>query len=184
MSSLTDFEKAGKELLASQPRAYHGMDVIWEDSETKGKVYVGNAMSAQDKPGLQAKNVKNIVNCQGRQTANYHEADATFQYLRFPVSQWYEKGALAQPEEVLRYWAPCFQWIEDRIQKGENVLVHCLAGAHRAGTVGVAWLMHKHGWGYQKAREEAKERRPIINPMGHLEEILFKLENAQKDKGC
>ena len=32
--------------------------------------------------------------------------------------------------------------IENCTNNGENVLIHCLAGAHRAGTTGISWLMY------------------------------------------
>ena len=49
-----------------------------------------------------------------------------------------------------------------------GVLIHCLAGAHRAGTTSVAYLMHKTGKGPKEATVLAKRRRPVINPRGRL----------------
>ena len=47
-----------------------------------------------------------------------------------------------KPPEVAAYFAPLFQFVEGELSAGNNVLIHCLAGAHRAGTAGVACLMH------------------------------------------
>ena len=52
------------------------------------------------------------------------------------------------------------------------VLVHCLAGAHRAGTTGCLLLMHKGGLGASDAIMAAKRLRPIINPIGSLPGVL------------
>lgn len=38
-----------------------------------------------------------------------------------------------------------FAFIEGALAKGECVMVHCLAGAHRAGTTGVSCLIHFTG---------------------------------------
>ena len=31
--------------------------------------------------------------------------------------------------------------IENALENGHNVMVHCLAGAHRAGTTGISYMM-------------------------------------------
>lgn len=35
-----------------------------------------------------------------------------------------------------------FDFIDNAIANGGSVLIHCLAGAHRAGTTGCACLVH------------------------------------------
>jgi len=62
------------------------------------------------------------------------------------------------------------------LNKGESVLVHCLAGAHRAGTTGVAFLMYKIGVSFDDALTAAKRCRPVINPFGTLLNLLTLLE--------
>ena len=37
---------------------------------------------------------------------------------------------------------PLFDFVDSKLGAGESVLIHCLAGAHRAGTAGTACLMH------------------------------------------
>ena len=43
---------------------------------------------------------------------------------------------------VLRFFLPVFTFIENKVAMGGNVLIHCLAGAHRAGSTSVSWLMY------------------------------------------
>jgi hypothetical protein len=78
-------------------------------------------------------------------------------------------------ENVLRYFRVLFEYIEKSVAKGENVLIHCLAGRHRAGALGVAWLiydiMHKNKGNYPAEKEGpydlalkiARKRRPVID---------------------
>ena len=40
-----------------------------------------------------------------------------------------------------------FDFVEGALAAGSSVLIHCLAGAHRAGTTGCLMLMHKTGLG-------------------------------------
>jgi len=47
--------------------------------------------------------------------------------------------------DIVAFMAPMFSFVEHAIVRGESVLVHCLAGAHRAGTTGCACLVHFAG---------------------------------------
>ena len=53
-----------------------------------------------------------------------------------------------------------------------NVLVHCLAGAHRAGTAGVIGLMHLARLPRGRALEAARLARPCVEPIGSLAQLL------------
>lgn len=75
---------------------------------------------------------------------------------------------------------PLFEFIDSAISRGENVLVHCLAGAHRAGTTGVACLIHYAKLPANEAIIIAKRCRPIIDPIGQLPEFLFRLQRAEE----
>ncbi len=57
--------------------------------------------------------------------------------------------------------------------------VHCLAGAHRAGTTGVACLVHFADMDVPEAIRLAKRLRPIIDPIGQLPEFLNRLRRAE-----
>ena len=68
--------------------------------------------------------------------------------MRFPIGAHYRCPIdLDSNEGTLRYFNPYFKFLEDVVNNGQNVLVHCLAGCHRAGTSGVAWLMYKENLG-------------------------------------
>ena len=61
-----------------------------------------------------------------------------------PHARWTgHRQQLLTNDGVRRYFAPFFTWVDRAIEGGGNVLIHCLAGAHRAGTSGVAYLMHR-----------------------------------------
>ena len=44
--------------------------------------------------------------------------------------------------QVWGYFRVLFDFVDRELGGGRSVLVHCLAGAHRAGTAGTACLMH------------------------------------------
>ena len=69
------------------------------------------------------------------------------------------------------------------MNNGHNVLIHCLAGCHRAGTSGVAWLMYKEKLNQEKATKLAKSRREQIDPIGNFPKLLSRLEKALGEDG-
>lgn len=75
-----------------------------------------------------------------------------------------------------------FEFIEEAIANGQNVLVHCLAGAHRAGTTGVACLIHFAKLNVEEAVVIAKRCRPIIDPIGQLPEFLYRLKRMEDSR--
>lgn len=89
------------------------------------------------------------------------------QYFNFCISNW---TALVdgRDESVLEFCHDMFAFVEAAISSGHNVLVHCLAGAHRAGTAGVACLIHFAKLDVGSAVKAAKACRPIIDPIGGL----------------
>ena len=107
-------------------------------------------------------------------------------YLRFNIAYWQSCGDGSQP--LPRPTADAIQWIkstlfpfvDSALARGDNVLVHCLAGAHRAGTTGVLLLMHKTGMGAAEATAAAKALRPAINPIGDFPLLLETFEKESQ----
>ena len=58
------------------------------------------------------------------------------------------------------------------------MLIHCLAGAHRAGTTSVAYIMHAGRLDVSTALAAAKQQRSIINPIGMFPDLLCTLDAA------
>ena len=79
----------------------------------------------------------------------------------------------AGPQQIVDFLKTLFAFVDGALAKGESVLVHCLAGAHRAGTTGCLLLMYKHSLNGQDAIKAAKTLRPIINPIGNLPGLLL-----------
>ena len=95
---------------------------------------------------------------------------------------------------------PLFAFIDSALSKGNSVLVHCLAGAHRAGTTGCLCLMHYAGEsqshcfaGFGLTRPDmdastavaaAKKLRPVIDPIGHLPEFLHRYQLAKRSRSA
>lgn len=149
-------------------------------AEGGGRMYVGNYVAASTRRILNDHAIQYVVNCQDTTSENYFEGDEAMTYLRFPVayirSHYSVTGTSDGTTPILDQFRPAFSFIDTALSSGGNVLVHCLAGAHRAGTLGVAYLMYKSGMGVDEALRTAKVARPVIGPFGRLMEFLRGLE--------
>ncbi len=76
------------------------------------------------------------------------------------------------------YFKTLFDVVEGELREGRSVLIHCLAGAHRAGTAGVACLMYFLRVDRFAAVPLAKSLRPAIDPIGSFPDLLALLDAA------
>lgn len=122
---------------------------------------------------LKTHGIKYVVNCTGN-IPNYHEGK--LEYLRFEVANWMSRP-IGEHKQVAAFFAPVFDFIRTAVHQGDSVLVHCLAGAHRAGTTGVASLMYfARMSSAQQAIIAAKTMRPVIEPSETLFIFVFEFE--------
>jgi len=98
-----------------------------------------------------------------------------FKYFRFPVA--YLRFVVTE-DTVEKEFKPVWDFIDTNVAAGESVLIHCLAGAHRAGSTGISYLMHVADLNMDKATQIAQRCRPIINPIASLGELLHILDAA------
>lgn len=153
---------------------YNPLDQIWGDRQTGGKIFVGNQQAAQNAALLKQHGITHVINCTDNMP--FFHAN-TFTYLRFNVTFWSRGGEAA--EAIHSFLKPMFEFVEQCLASGGSVLVHCLAGAHRAGTTGIMLLMYKAGLSAAAAVGAAKQLRPVIDPIGRFPELLRKFESLQ-----
>lgn len=184
----TDYDEEARKLFAKlnlQPCSRHrwsNLDAIWRhpsENGNGGTVYVGNYVAASNRKTLDERGITCVVNCQDQDSQNYFEKDPTITYFRFPVARLaVSRNSFDHRtgEGALEGFTPVFKFIDENISAGQSVLVHCLAGAHRAGTCGVAYLMYKANLGVDEAIAVAKKCRPVIGPFATLLSLLRYLE--------
>lgn len=175
--------------------AYHDVDVLWQHPETGGLLYVGNDRAARSDAYLTDLKVSSIVNCTRPSKYgaldDYHKGTGRYNYYDIPVGHWVEyclrnaSGAELVKEEdrfeaTLRFLVPAFIFALRALKQGRNVLVHCLAGAHRAGTMGILLLMHLQGLSVEDATGLAQRLRPVIDPISDFPRLLGLFEKAAR----
>lgn len=190
-----DYAEEGRKLLARVGVAddaaasveYSGSNAIYK-AASGATLHVGNAACAASREKLDAIQCTRIVYCQdsgeGRMKFRHSSGGVPtpFKYLPFEIGRWRQNFANpSKPtaNETRRFFAPLFAFVESNLASGENVLIHCLAGAHRAGTVGVACLMHFAEMDRATATQTAQAARPVISPIGDFPVLLDALERAE-----
>jgi len=163
-----DYNKAAHQLWSRiGTGSYNKLDSIYT-SPQGGNIYVGRECAAQDLDLLLGLNVTSVVNCT-MAIPNFHSHK--LKYMNFNISNWWAETD-DNIETAISFVSPMLKFVEEVIKRGESVLVHCLAGAHRAGTAGIICLMHFQCLPAIKAKEQAKLHRPIIDPIGNFPKLL------------
>lgn len=145
------------------------------------QVFIGNATASSQKGILQKNRITHIVNCTS-DMVNALEGDPSIAYYRFDLYKFFATLDLRSTRGVLEFFLPVFQWIDAAVNSGQSVLIHCLAGAHRAGTTGVAYVMHAADLDHQTAIAACKRCRPVVDPIGDLTNLLAQLDLARQQR--
>ena len=161
-----DNETVNYEIIKGSP--WNNLDTIYQDENTLGNIYLGNWLPAKDKKLLKYYKITRIINCtyDDLSVPNFFEND--FDYYNFDITNWrrYKKN------ELLKYLKSLFKFIDDAIEKGESVFMHCVLGVHRSSTLASAYLMHRDGLTANDAISKVRSQRPIINPTKDLISFL------------
>mmetsp|Transcript_23966 Transcript_23966/g.24207 ORF Transcript_23966/g.24207 Transcript_23966/m.24207 type:complete len:257 (+) Transcript_23966:67-837(+) len=186
-----DFDEEGRALWArlnldkslQGGRHWNALDPIWKHPTTGGTIYVGNQSAAENLKMLQSKGITHVVNCTAGQASsqipNYHER--TLRYYRFPISYWSNYVRPNDDASVQAFLNPVFEFIDSATNNGDSVLVHCLAGAHRAGTTGILCLMNYADLDPTSATRLAKQCRAVIDPIAHLPELMHRFHRIKQN---
>lgn len=89
-------------------------------------------MAAANLLTLNVSNITHVVNCTSgfSKIRNYHEG--RMKYYEFDITRWSVHVGQA-PDDMWKFVGPMFAFVDEALAAGESVLIHCLAGAHRAG---------------------------------------------------
>jgi len=170
-----------------QVPGHWALNLIWKPEHGNGEVYVGGLQAASNAQLLRTYGITHVVNCMNRPSLNDKPGIA---YYDFPIERYdsYRK-ALWEPvantskanmlvknaATACLFFEPVMSFIQSAYEGGGKVLIHCFAGAHRAGTTGVAFLMHMEKLNADDAIATAQCLRPVIDPKSYDQLYLLLL---------
>ena len=159
---------------------YNDCDCVFKDPRSGGRVFIGNQTASRSRQVLADNGITHIVNCTDDMPNVFEGKDRSIAYYRFDIYRYYSELNLKTHRGVLNFFSPMFRWVDAAVAEGHGVLIHCLAGAHRAGTSGTAYVMHATGMDHGTAIKACKTVRSVVDPIGDLSDLLRQLEKAQR----
>ncbi|SMP53977.1 atypical dual specificity phosphatase [Neorhodopirellula lusitana] len=120
-------------------------------------VIVGARPFARDVAGLKAAGVGAVVN--------------TCEEYAGPVVEYGEHGIVQLHIPTTDFTAPSLadvetavQFVQEHVERGEVVYIHCKAGRARSATVALCWLVAHRGMSADEAQALLLAKRPHIHP--------------------
>lgn len=107
--------------------------------------------------------------------------------LPYSLDEWKKRGVEVLHSPVRDFSAPSVEqllkilrWIEVRVKANKKVLIHCMGGLGRSGTVAVAWLMYARRLPLREALRRVRMVRPGAVEVEEQIEVLKELERFLK----
>ncbi|TKX18641.1 tyrosine-protein phosphatase [Elsinoe australis] len=137
-------------------------------------LYIGGLFTLRRKASLQECNITHVLSV-----------------LRLPLDQDLFEGYThhvveiddVDDENLLEHLPPCIKFIQDGLDTGGGVLVHCAMGKSRSATVVIAYLMKRFDIGPKEALAKLREARPFVDPNdGFVEQLRLFHEMKMPDQ--
>ncbi len=103
--------------------------------------------------------------------------------LPYSLDEWEKRGVEVLHSPIPDFTAPSLnqlleilRWIDARVHEGKKVLIHCLGGLGRSGTVATAWLMYSKNLPLSEALRRVRSVRPGAVETYEQMEVLKELE--------
>ncbi|KAI5118504.1 hypothetical protein M0805_004004 [Coniferiporia weirii] len=133
-------------------------------------LWIGNIYAAADHESLRAHNIYSVLSAM-RGSVSVHE---TFTHFQIQLDDM--EGA-----DALAFFPQCISFIENELDQGRGVLVHCMAGMSRSATIVAAYLMYAQQLDAQAALEMVVKARPCTDPnAGFLAQLEVFYQAAYK----
>ncbi|KAG1823341.1 protein-tyrosine phosphatase-like protein [Suillus subaureus] len=134
-------------------------------------VWIGDLQSALDVKGLKERNIFSILTAmRGKVTIH-----AIFNRYQVNVDD-------SANEDVLVHFLPSISFIQNELDKGRGVLVHCMAGISRSATIVAAYLMYSLKLDPESAVDMIRTVRPSLSKPneGFMEQLKVFHQSSYK----
>jgi len=114
----------------------------------------------------------------------------TYEYeLYYDLEKLIERGIEVLYTPIEDFTAPSLEelleivkWIDKRARGGKKVLIHCLGGSGRSGTVATAYLMYAYRLSLKEALAKVRSLKPSAVETEDQMKVLKELEEYLKQK--
>jgi len=117
-------------------------------------LYIGDIYSIYQKEHLRDNNITHVVSVVMGLTPPYPDE---FKYLNVEAIDEIKENLLDKFNETITY-------IDNAINEGGTVLIHCICGVSRSVTIASAYLMYKNNWTIEQTLKFIKNKRNVANP--------------------
>ncbi|KAL9643250.1 hypothetical protein ABK040_014707 [Willaertia magna] len=125
-------------------------------------IWLGDIHDAYNIPALQENKITHIITCI-KDMEPFYPND--FNYLNLHLYD--------TIDETLTF-EETFKFIDDNVNKGNRILIHCMKGRSRSASLLISYLMKKNNWSYETALQFVKEKRTIVQPNdGFVKQLLI-----------
>lgn len=139
--------------------------------EIVSRLYLGNKTDSSTVQLLRKARISHVLNVTP-DLPNAFEDTREFKYLRLPVQDnW---GG-----DLVSHFPEAFDFIDQALEEGGNVLVHCLGGISRSSTIIIAYLMLKYEYSLNDAYDHVKSKKSNIAPNFNFMGQLLDLERSR-----
>ncbi|GAB4815324.1 hypothetical protein N2152v2_002370 [Parachlorella kessleri] len=136
-------------------------------SQLDSFLYLGDWANAENHERLAELNVKSVLTIHNN--PENLKPSAGVRHLKIEMPD-------IDSADIMPWFRPACEFIEESRSAGGSVLVHCGAGVSRSAALCLAYLMRRNRWAAQKALEFVKGRRSLVNPNDGFWRSLCALE--------
>ena len=133
-------------------------------------LFLGSIGSASNLKQLQNFKITHIVCCASG-IKNFFPDD--FKYINLNLLD-------SEKEDIKQYFKESFDFIDEAIKNGGNVLVHCHAGVSRSSTILISYIMKSKKMKLNKVLDLLKTKREKVSPNAGF---LRQLSDYEKELG-
>ncbi|KAF1810219.1 dual specificity protein phosphatase 12 [Eremomyces bilateralis CBS 781.70] len=119
------------------------------------QLYIGGLFTVRRRQTLEEANITHVLSVLRVDTEK--ELFLPYKHLAIHVDD-------VDDENLLQYFPATNAFIQEGLNGGGGVLVHCAMGKSRSATCVVAFLIHKYGITPQQAIEQIRQSRPFVEP--------------------
>lgn len=140
------------------------MNEFYPRKEVLPGMWVGSARDARDLPFLRT--ISLVVNC---------SKNIPFYTTNIPGYRVAVDDDPLENNQMVRFLVEVSRIIDEHLQRGQSVLVHCYAGMQRSSAVAAAYLMYKLFLGPEEAMRAIKKAKPeSFEPWPTFSQALYR----------